>query len=985
MDDIFISYSRKDKAFATRLHEALQARQREAWVDLEDIPPTAEWREKIKAGIEGARAFVFVMSPDSMASPECLKEVDYAAATHKRLIPVVCREVETQAAPEALAKLNWIFLREQDDFEKGIDALLTAVDTDLEWVDAHTRLLEKATEWERKGRDKSLLLRGGELRKTEDWQAQSGAKEPKPTELQGQFILTSRQGETSRQRKLLSGVSLALVVTVALAVVAYFQYRQADRRGRIALSRQLAAQSSNLVGKERLDSALLLSLEAGQIWQTLEAKSSLLAALLHEPFPLTFLHGHTGAVKTLDFSPDGRIMASGGSDKIITLWDVASRQPLGSPLTGHADAVSCVAFSPDSKILATASYDNTILLWDLASRKPLGPPLKGHNGKIFSLTFSRDSRFLASGAEKTIILWDVNTRLPLGQRLKGHEGFVRGLAFSPDGKLLASGDGKNIIFWDIETAQPQGPSLDGPGLVNSLAFSSDGKTLASAHMGNEVILWDVEGRKVRTRTKPSSYTVRTSAAFNSSLNMLASGSNDRTVTLWDVEKQRPWVAFLTSHSYPVDAVAFSPNGKTLASGSRDGSIILWDLSGKQLFGKTILSSQMISNQDGKITFLLGSGTISPDEKILAQVNIEKLILHFDPTANPSLKPPLPGAFGPSSHEELSEMVARLNVKNVTIEKEPAIRLRDLATGHLLGSPLPGLSGAKELSKVVFSPDGKFLATAKDFTTILVWEAATQKLLQSPLAGNGTKVWSLAFSPDGKLLASGQNDNQIMLWEIPSLKPIGAPFIGHTDSIHSIAFSRDGKTLASGGGKGTIIFWDVATRRAIGPPLQNHALGVVSLAFSPDGRILASGSLDQTIILWDVATRRTLGPPLTSHNRQVSAVRFSPDGKTLASAGADGSVVLWDVATRLPIGPSFKGGSEIEYLSFSSSGKTLTSTCMSQTIQWDVDPAVWKSQACRMANRSLSQEEWRRYLGDEPYRKTCSDLPGPEDGKEAKSK
>ena len=187
MADIFISYSRKDKAFATRLHEALKARQREAWVDLEDIPPTAEWREKIKAGIEGARAFVFVLSPDSMASPECLKEVDHAAASHKRLIPVVCREVDPQAVPEALGKLNWIFLREQDDFEKGLDTLLTAVDTDLEWVDAHTNLLEKATEWDRKGRDQSLLLRGGELRKAEGWQVQSAGKEPKPTDLMGEF------------------------------------------------------------------------------------------------------------------------------------------------------------------------------------------------------------------------------------------------------------------------------------------------------------------------------------------------------------------------------------------------------------------------------------------------------------------------------------------------------------------------------------------------------------------------------------------------------------------------------------------------------------------------------------------------------------------------------------------------------------------------------------------------------------------------------
>ena len=143
MSDIFISYSRKDKDFVIGLHKTLEAKKREDWVDLEDIPPTAEWRVKIKQGIEGARAFVFVLSPDSMTSPECLKEIDYAAASHKRLIPVVCREVDSRAVPEPLSRLHWIFIREQDDFVKGIDTLLTAVDTDLEWVDAHTILLGK--------------------------------------------------------------------------------------------------------------------------------------------------------------------------------------------------------------------------------------------------------------------------------------------------------------------------------------------------------------------------------------------------------------------------------------------------------------------------------------------------------------------------------------------------------------------------------------------------------------------------------------------------------------------------------------------------------------------------------------------------------------------------------------------------------------------------------------------------------------------------
>jgi hypothetical protein len=97
-------------------------------------------------------------------------------------IPLVCREVDTTAVPEALGCLNWISMQEHDDFEKQVDTLISAVDTDLEWVDEHTSLLEKAMEWDRKVRNKSLLLRSDKLKEVEGWQVKSADKEPKPME-----------------------------------------------------------------------------------------------------------------------------------------------------------------------------------------------------------------------------------------------------------------------------------------------------------------------------------------------------------------------------------------------------------------------------------------------------------------------------------------------------------------------------------------------------------------------------------------------------------------------------------------------------------------------------------------------------------------------------------------------------------------------------------------------------------------------------------
>src|SRR4029453_644047 len=142
--EVFISYSRKDKEFVRRLHEALNRRDREAWVDWEDIRPTEEWMQAIYGAIEGADTFVLVLPPGPVFSGVWGREIPHAATHNKRIVPIVRRDVNAGTVPEAVAKLNWIFFRESDDFEKATDELISALDTDLDWVRTHTRLLTRA-------------------------------------------------------------------------------------------------------------------------------------------------------------------------------------------------------------------------------------------------------------------------------------------------------------------------------------------------------------------------------------------------------------------------------------------------------------------------------------------------------------------------------------------------------------------------------------------------------------------------------------------------------------------------------------------------------------------------------------------------------------------------------------------------------------------------------------------------------------------------
>ncbi len=202
MADVFISYACEDRPFVRRLHNTLENHNCETWVDWQDIPATAKFLKEIYAAIESAHTFVFIISPDSVGSEICNKEkeIDHGVKHHKRLVPIMYRDVDDKAVPENLRKINWVYFRKTEDFDAAFNTLKYAIDLDLKWVHAHTRLLTRAIDWDTKECDKSLLLSGNDLRDAEEWMAKGPEKSPKPTSLQTRYIIKSRKAATKRQR-----------------------------------------------------------------------------------------------------------------------------------------------------------------------------------------------------------------------------------------------------------------------------------------------------------------------------------------------------------------------------------------------------------------------------------------------------------------------------------------------------------------------------------------------------------------------------------------------------------------------------------------------------------------------------------------------------------------------------------------------------------------------------------------------------------------
>jgi WD40 repeat protein/subtilase family serine protease len=577
--------------------------------------------------------------------------------------------------------------------------------------------------------------------------------------------------------------------------------------------------------------------------------------------------GHSGFVNSVAFSPDGRLIASGG-DRTIKLWRV-SDGALVRTLTGHTNGVSSVAFSPDGSLLASGSWDYTIRLWRV-SDGALVRTLTGHTNGVFSVAFSPDGSLMASGSgDSTIRLWRVSDGA-LVRTLTGHTEWVISVAFSPDGSLLASGsEDATIKLWRVSDGALVRTLTGHTNRVISVAFSPDGSLLASGSRDYTVRLWRVsDGALVRTLTGHTDWVYSVAFSPDGSLIASGSGSRDRTIRLWRVS-DGALVRTLTGHRWDVYCVAFSPDGSLIASGSEDATIKLWRVSDGALVRTLTWHTAGVL-----------SVAFSPDGRLIASGGDRTIRLWR--VSDGALVRTLTG------HTDWVESVAFSPDGSLMASGgDRTIRLWRVSDGALVRT----LTGHTDwVNSVAFSPDGSLIASGSDDRTIRLWRVSDGALVRT-LTGHTSYVESVAFSPDGSLMASGSDDRTIRLWRV-SDGALVRTLTGHTDWVYSVAFSPDGSLMASGSRDRTIRLWRVSDG-ALVRTLTGHTDWVYSVAFSPDGSLIASGSGsgDSTIRLWRVSDGALVQTYDQETGTAVLSIQFSPNGQLFGYGRGDATVVV----------------------------------------------------------------------------------------------
>ncbi len=967
---VFVSYSRRDSVFVETVTARLESLGLDVWLDRDDIPPSAKWRDEIQDGIERCDALILIVTPDSARSDEVGKEVVRADQLGKRIVPVQHRQVDPKSTQAAVRDRNWVDWLTDDQADEALGKIDQSLKVDPDWTKEHTRLNGLALAWDRHRGDKSRLLTGAALSAAEEALSKPRQREqPQVTELMREFVTQSRTVATRRQRRLVITSLTVAVVSISLAIAAVLlgleaerQRQEAVRQRDAATSTALASQSENRLAVEP-DLSALVALEAYRTADTVDALGSLLRVNDNVTTFIDRFAAHPITISTIAVREEAGRVATADIGGGVVLWDLAedgSAQRRSQSIDVRA-GVTALAFDATGEQL-TIAYDDGdeidgVEIWRVPSDStmpaermddipaPVGIAALSPDGTV-GASFVRfdDGTFGLSALDMTSGEFVANGSFDPSSDAAVGEFEPTTMVFSLDSAKVAFGAGGEIHVWswresdeiDVFRVEDVGiPDLERTATaITSVALIGDGDRIAFGIEEGDIYLAGIAGQNVTQAIAAQPASTSEALALTSitatsddgtSETALASAHNNGQVRVWFIDGLNAFEsATLRGHDEEVRAVALTTSGDVV-SGSWDGDVIWSNVFPSARIGSSIVDPVTLTSHDSDVNVLEFVGTDT-----ITSLGGDAVLRSWDPSARS-------------------------------------------ATDALTAESVSSMGAA-----------GDIVAMGNPAGVITVIDRAAQTTVEFQQAHDG-EVTLIAVSHDGAMVASVDESDAVWLWSIDgeSRTVVDTPDDFETTAI---AFPGTdtlwigGSLAVDGGDEAMALHIDTASGDVIERARHNDdELGhsVSSIALSPDGATLATGGSDRRIFLFDTADVSDERAELARHLEEVSDIVFLDD--TVMFVGdRDGRILMWDVDATRPVGELTGPTDGVLTMALHPAGDSLIAGGEDDRIWiWDLRVDKWIEGACDLAGRNMTSSEWERFqLSDDPVNH-CPEF-GPDD-------
>jgi WD40 repeat protein/class 3 adenylate cyclase len=831
--------------------------------------------------------------------------------------------------------------------------LLGWLEEDREGRRLRAHLSLAANEWVGRDRDDAELYRGARLSAALDWTTLHTSE---LNEREREFVTASRtasQHDLEQQRRqnrrlrgLLVGVVGVLVLALVAGALALVQRQSAKDQARAALARELGAKA---VSAARIDQAMLLARQGALLDRSPQTEGTLLATLLRSPAVRgTFTLPIQSRPRQIAVSPDGRTLAVADNSDVVRLFDTRT----------HKEKKAL----PDHGVLPLLFAGDRLVSLHLL---PKGPAV------LDVYDTARDA---------------VVRTLPLSEGFVNEPtGFMNPLLASPDGTVVhllwtlfdpetRTDRDAFVESWDLATGRHRVSPLGSRG-INGATVMKDGTIVVATD--DAVLAVDPATLRVEHRTVravPSGLGALSPDGRTLAVSAVVDGEPTDTFVLVDVASgvQAPAGG---SHAAAIENIAFSPDGRSVVTTADDGNVIVWD-------GRSGARVETLSGHSGRVIGLAFSG----DGRTVFTGGLDGAIFGWDLGTSDRFGRPFDakGRSWARSDLDVPQLAVSSDGSRVALRTGPGevgvFSLGSLRTEHVLRTG-PGT----DVAALAWS--GERLYVALGGTGVQVWDVRGAPRRLDPLSGLEGTVIAMALSPDGRRLAAvtfvqppPQDEDAgpggwYGLWDTGSGELVAKSRLRSDGK--SLAFSPDGTRVAAGTGDGHALLLDTSGKVRHDLDLSAISSGsVTAVAFRRDGTLL-TGTWSGIVQHWDGSTGRQLGHPVLVEAAPVSSIAMAPGSASFAvSGGSSGGVKVWDDGSLQQFGASFPGGAgQWGHVAYTPDGSRLVVVYSDGTAAvWPATVRAWLDQACAVAGRNFTHEEWDRFVPGQDYRRTCPAYP-----------